>query len=153
MSNLYRAIKIAYEAHAGQVDKGGRDYIDHPLRVMMAQDPDDEPARIVAVLHDVIEDCPAWDLERLRREGFAPEILVALALVTKNQAEKDAYLAYIKKIGRNRLAAKVKLADLRDNADLTRLGREASPWDIKRNEKYVAAICYLEDVLYASDPV
>ena len=153
MSNLYRALTIAFEAHAGQVDKGGKPYIDHPLRVMMAQDPDDEPAKIVAVLHDVVEDCPTWTLERLRREGFGLEVLSALALVTKPPVgtnDPREYLSYIKRISRYPLAAKVKLADLRDNADLTRLGREPSAWDITRNKKYVAAICILEDALFRS---
>lgn len=63
MSDLNRAIEIATLAHAGQVDKGGAPYIMHPIRVMLAMDT--EEARIVAVLHDVLEDCPdyAWMVE------------------------------------------------------------------------------------------
>ena len=53
--NLENAIKIAVEAHAGQVDKGGSPYILHPLRVMLSLDREEE--RIVGVLHDVMEDC------------------------------------------------------------------------------------------------
>lgn len=58
MSTLGRAIEIAVEAHAGQVDKAGAPYILHPLRVMLSLDGEED--RIVGVLHDVIEDCPAW---------------------------------------------------------------------------------------------
>ncbi len=69
MSTLERAIVIAVEAHAGQIDKAGSPYVLHPLRVMLNLRTTDE--RIVGVLHDVCEDCPGWDFERLRREGFS----------------------------------------------------------------------------------
>ena len=76
MSTLERAIVIAAEAHAGITDKGGAPYILHPLRMMMDLTSAEE--RIVAVLHDVCEDCPGWTFERLRGEGFSEEILAAL---------------------------------------------------------------------------
>lgn len=145
MSTLKRAIEIATIAHAGQVDKGGRPYIDHPLRVMA--NVESETAKIVAVLHDVLEDCPTFTLGTFQREGFSEEVLSALLLLTKIPTEKEPYLDYIGRIAKHRLAAKVKLADLYDNSDLTRLGREASELDVKRNQKYIAAICILEAAL------
>lgn len=148
MSNLYRAIKIAYEAHAGQVDKGGNPYIDHPLRVMASVET--EEAKIVAVLHDVLEDCPGYTADTFRQAGFSEEIVAALLLLTKIPSDKELYLDYIARIGKHRLAAKVKLADLLDNSDLTRLGREPSEFDIRRNQKYIAAICTLEAALARS---
>ena len=81
MSTLERAIVIAAEAHAGITDKGGAPYILHPLRMMMDLTSAEE--RIVAVLHDVCEDCPGRTFERLRGEGFSEEILAALDSVTK----------------------------------------------------------------------
>ena len=70
MSTLERAIAIAAEAHAEKIDKGGAPYILHPLRVMLAMT--DTESRIVAVLHDVVEDhSPPWTLERIRSEGFS----------------------------------------------------------------------------------
>jgi len=60
--NLEKAIKIALEAHIGQVDKGGNPYILHPLRVMLSLNSEEE--RIVGVLHDVVEDCEGWSWER-----------------------------------------------------------------------------------------
>src|SRR5687767_7834956 len=75
MSRLERAIAIAAEAHAGQVDKAGAAYILHPLRVMLRMRTASE--RIAAVLHDVVEDTP-WTLEALAGEGFAPEVLAAV---------------------------------------------------------------------------
>jgi hypothetical protein len=63
MSTLEHAIALAACAHAGQVDKAGQPYILHPLRVMLRLSGADE--RIVAVLHDVVEDTPRT-IERLR---------------------------------------------------------------------------------------
>ena len=74
MSNLTRAITIAAKVHENQVDKGGSDYILHPLRLMMRMQ--SEETRIVALLHDVIEDSPEndpWTSERLLNEGFTNE--------------------------------------------------------------------------------
>jgi (p)ppGpp synthase/HD superfamily hydrolase len=67
MSTLERAIGIAAEAHARQVDKAGAPYVLHPLRMMLQMSSIDE--RIVAVLHDVCEDCPGWTLDRLRGDS------------------------------------------------------------------------------------
>ena len=85
MSTLEMAIAIAAEAHAGMTDKAGAPYILHPLRMVMDQTSAEE--RIVAVLHDVCEDCPRWTFERLRGEGFSEQILAALDSVTKREGE------------------------------------------------------------------
>ena len=66
MSTLERAIAIAAEAHAGSPDKGGAPYVLHPLRVMLAVRTMDE--RIVAVLHDVVEDSKKGSFDRLDPE-------------------------------------------------------------------------------------
>ena len=68
MNTLERAIEIAARAHAGQVDKAGQSHILHVLRVIMSPTLSDNKQRSVAALHDVVEDCPAWPLERLRRD-------------------------------------------------------------------------------------
>lgn len=80
MSTLPRAIEIATEAHKGQFDKAGNEYIGHPLRVMEMGKTEEE--KIVGILHDVVEDTD-WSFERLEAEGFAPEIISALKCVTK----------------------------------------------------------------------
>jgi (p)ppGpp synthase/HD superfamily hydrolase len=85
MSTLEHAIAIAAKAHEGQVDKAGAPYILHPLRMMMNVRTIDE--RIVAVLHDVVEDCPGWSFERLRSEGFSEVVITALDSVTKREGE------------------------------------------------------------------
>jgi len=87
MSTLKRAIEIAAQAHAGQVDKAGAPYIQNPLRVMLSLS---APAqRISAVLHDVVEDAKekGWTLERLREEGFDDEVVGAIEALTKRDGE------------------------------------------------------------------
>ena len=78
MSTLERAIEIATEAHRGQVDKAGNDYIQHPLRVMEAGKTTNE--KIVGVLHDVVEDTD-WSFELLAEEGFS--LVVFPASITR----------------------------------------------------------------------
>jgi (p)ppGpp synthase/HD superfamily hydrolase len=131
MATLERAIAIAAEAHAGQVDKGGAPYIFHPLRVMLAMATEEE--RIVAVLHDVVEDCPKWSLSRLVEERFGPSVVSALDALTRRKGE--TYDAFIERLSAKPLARRVKLADLADNSDLSRI---ASPTevDLARLEKY-----------------
>ena len=117
MSTLERAIAIAVEAHSGQIDKAGSPYMLHPLRVMLALRTNDE--RIVGVLHDVCEDCPGWDFDRLRREGFSETIIEALASVTKIKGEN--YEDFVLRAAGNAIGRHVKKADLVDNSDLSRI--------------------------------
>ena len=135
MSTLERAIVIAAEAHAGITDKGGAPYILHPLRMMMDLTSAEE--RIVAVLHDVCEDCPGWTFERLRGEGFSEEILTALDSVTKREGE--TYEEFALRAAVNPISRRVKLADLRDNSDLSRI-TNPSVKDHQRIAKYARAI-------------
>ena len=135
MSTLERAIVIAAEAHAGITDKGGAPYILHPLRMMMDLTSAEE--RIVAVLHDVCEDCPGWTFERLRGEGFSEEILAALDSVTKREGEP--YEGFALRAAANPIGRRVKLADLRDNSDLSRI-TTPSVKDHQRIAKYARAI-------------
>lgn len=114
MSTLKRAIEIARQAHAGQVDKGGADYIGHPLRVM--ERGENEEQKIVGVLHDVVEDYD-WTFEMLEEEGFAPAIIEALKCVTK-LSEGEDYDDFISRVMTNPLAVKVKLYDIEDNLDV-----------------------------------
>ena len=135
MSTLERAIVIAAEAHAGITDKGGAPYILHPLRMMMDLRSAEE--RIVAVLHDVCEDCPGWTFERLRGEGFSEEILAALDSVTKREGE--TYEEFALRAAVNPIGRRVKLADLRDNSDLSRITNPTVK-DHQRIAKYARAI-------------
>jgi|TARA_Y100000031_G_C8103563_1_gene329900 (p)ppGpp synthase/HD superfamily hydrolase len=121
------------ENHKGQKDKAKKPYILHPLRLMMSVDTDEE--KIVAVMHDIVEDSEI-SLDDLRNEGFSDEILSAIECVTKKDGED--YDAFIERIAQNPLAIKVKLADLEDNMDLTRLSKVTEK-DLERVEKYKLA--------------
>jgi (p)ppGpp synthase/HD superfamily hydrolase len=135
VSTLERAIAIAAEAHAGQVDKAGAPYVLHPVRMMLRMSSTDE--RIVAVLHDVCEDCAGWTFDRLRREGFSDHIIQALQSVTKRDGED--YEAFVRRAATNPIGRRVKLADLDDNSDLSRIAMP-SERDFRRIEKYRRAI-------------
>lgn len=134
---LERAIAIAAAAHAGQLDKGGAPYILHPLKVMLRMTTLEE--RIVAVLHDVVEDCDI-SLDDLRKEGFSEEVLTAIQSVTKVPGE--SFEDFVERAAQNPIGRVVKLADLEENSDLSRI---ASPsWDdLERVEKYRRAIARL----------
>ena len=132
---LERAIGIAVEAHKGQLDKGGNPYILHPLRVMMSVDLELE--KIVAVLHDVVEDSN-WTFEALLAEGFSIEVIEALKSVTKKSDNED-YDSFIQRAIRNPIGHKVKIADLRDNLDVTRIS-DITDKDVKRINKYKKAL-------------
>lgn len=134
MSTLQRAIEIATEAHKGQFDKAGNEYIGHPLRVMEMGKTEDE--KIVGMLHDVIEDTD-WTFEALEAEGFSKEVIDALRCVTK-VSEKENYDDFIDRVRKNPLAVAVKINDLTDNMDIRRLPY-LSDKDIKRLKKYLKA--------------
>ena len=134
--NLERAIEIAVNAHKGVTDKGGNPYIVHPLRVMMSLKSDNE--KIVGVLHDVVEDAEDWDFERLKEEGFSKEVLDALRSVTKTSEEED-YNEFVQRALTNEIGRAVKIADIRDNLDVTRIG-ELRQKDMNRLNKYKNAL-------------
>ncbi len=134
MSTLERAIEIATEAHRGQLDKAGKDYIGHPMRVMEAGRTAEE--KIVGVLHDVVEDSD-WTFERLAAEGFSAEVIEALRCVTKISKD-EPYDKFIARVKSNPLAVAVKLNDLSDNMDIRRLPY-LSDKDVKRLKKYLKA--------------
>lgn len=134
MSTLERAIEIATEAHRGQLDKAGCEYITHPLRVMAAGKSLEE--KIAGVLHDVVEDS-GWTFEMLEAEGFSAEIIAALRCLTKLSAN-EPYDKFITRIKDNPLAVAVKLNDLSDNMDIRRLPY-LSDKDVKRLKKYLKA--------------
>lgn len=134
MSTLNRAIEIATEAHKGQFDKAGNEYIGHPLRVMEMGKTEDE--KIVGVLHDVIEDT-SWTFEAIEEEGFSKEIVDALRCVTK-LSENENYDDFIDRVKKNPLAVAVKINDLTDNMDIRRLPY-LSDKDVKRLKKYLKA--------------
>jgi len=115
MNDLEKAIDLAVDAYADQTDKGNATYIRHPLRVMEAVDT--EPERIVAVLHDVVEDAD-YSLENIEKE-FGEEIRDAVDALTRR--DDESYMDFIDRSAANQIAKKVKIADIEDNMNLTRL--------------------------------
>jgi len=136
---LERAIKLAQKYHEGQFDKGGSPYIEHPLRVMKGVESIEE--KIVAVLHDVLEDCDV-SREQLIHEGIPEYLVEKLEILCKRKNEK--YFDYIDRIKATKLAINVKLSDLKDNMNLDRL-KEVTEKDLKRLEKYKKAKEILQD--------
>lgn len=131
------AHEIAKRAHKGQVDKAGAPYILHPETVASFVTKDDE--KIVAYLHDVIEDTPC-QLRDLENAGFSSEIIKVVDLLTRKTGQ--SYKQYLKLVKTNELARVVKLADLKHNSDLSRL-THVTENDIKRLKKYQDAIVFL----------
>ena len=138
------ALKLAAQAHAGQVDKAGAPYLGHAVRVGEAQaDPID---RCIGFLHDVVEDCPGWTLARLALAGMPPAVVEAVDALTKREGEdRDRYLA---RVMANPRALKVKIADMRDNMDLARIAAPTET-DRARLAKYRQTLPILEAALAA----
>ncbi len=136
MSQAEKALEIATKAHFGQKDKAGQDYILHPITVASFMNTDEEKA--VAYLHDVVEDTNV-NFEDLRKI-FSPNIVEAIDAITKRKNE--TYEEYLKRVSMNKIARKVKAADMLHNMDLTRLKRITKK-DIERANKYKNSILYL----------
>ncbi|MEG1774674.1 MAG: HD domain-containing protein [Oscillospiraceae bacterium] len=129
-----RALRIAYNAHHGQLDRGGVPYIFHPYH--LAEQMTTEDTVIAALLHDVAEDTP-MTLELLAREGFSEAVLCALRLLTHDPAQD--YMDYIAALAENPIARAVKIADLRHNSDPARLPEDNEAIR-RRMEKYRRAL-------------
>lgn len=122
MATLERAVEIAMEAHDGQIDKGGRPYIAHPLRMVAAalDAYDDEDIAIVAALHDVVEDT-GTTLDALLLAGFSPKVIDAIDALTKRPAE--TYKQALFRAKSNGVARVVKMLDNLDNSQPSRIDR------------------------------
>ncbi len=130
---LLRAIHLAIGAHGEQKDRYGQPYIGHCFRVMNAGNTLEE--KMVGVLHDVLEDTKLT-IGNLLFEGFSEEVVDAVHTLTK--LKNEDYDHYLKRVKRNALAMGVKLNDLIDNMDLTRL-ETITEDDVLRMQKYLDA--------------
>ena len=131
------ALSIARQAHEGQLDKAGIEYIKHPIYV--ANQVKSEKEKAVALLHDVLEDSPV-SAEELLIAGL-PETVVTTVQVLTKQTGQD-YQTYLQAVKSNPLACRVKLADLKHNSDLSRL-TSITEKDRERLKKYKKAIDFL----------
>jgi len=130
---LERAITIAVRAHRGQRDFSGEPYVMHPIRVMLRVETVQQ--RIVAILHDVVEDTDCT-MEDLRRQGFPEKLLKALDCVTKREGED--YEDFVKRSASDPIARRVKIADLEDNMDVRRR-LKVKEKDARKLAKYLKA--------------
>ena len=135
-AKLTQAIHLATSYHEGQVDKAGKPYIEHPLRVMNAVEGETE--KIVAVLHDTLEDTDIT-LGEIESD-FGAEVAAAILALTRNKDED--YFDFICRVKGNAIATKVKIADLQDNMDLSRLPA-VTEQDRLRTSKYEKALTVL----------
>lgn len=138
---LSKAIEIAAKAHAGQSEKDGPPYILHAMRVMLNCKTETE--QICATLHDVIEDTD-YTFDDLKNEGFSDEVLTVIDCLTHRSNE--SYEEYIARILPNQTACRVKLADLTDNMDLTRI-KNPSESDAMRMQRYSEALKRVDNAL------
>jgi (p)ppGpp synthase/HD superfamily hydrolase len=132
-SLLVQAIELATKAHEGQVDKCGNPYIEHPKRVMEMADTTEK--KIVAILHDVVEDTTV-SIEQIHRI-FGEDIALAVDAISqrKNEPRKDYYYRVLQ----NGLAHSVKLLDLADNTDPKRMCSLDPDTQVRLTVKYMEA--------------
>jgi len=134
---IRKAMEIARKAHAGQVDKGGKPYIQHPIAVAEMVSTEDE--KVVALLHDVVEDTDIT-LDALSDEGFPIHIIKAIGAITRQKGEN--LISYISRVKKDPIAREVKKADLKHNMDLTRIPN-ITDTDINRTKLYEWQYRYL----------
>lgn len=130
------ALRFANKAHCNQTDKAGEPYIKHLIRVSMHCESD--IAKIVALLHDILEDCTVTD--DMIRARFGNEIADSVLYLTR--VDGEPYMTYIKRLACDPVAREVKIADLIDNSNLSRLSTVTLA-DVRRQRKYNGALYYL----------
>ena len=138
---LVTARNIVGNAFFGKKDKAGEPYIGHLERVALPFK-EDETLYTIALLHDLLEECPEWTLERLAR-NFPLRICSAVEALTRGIHGPEPYEEFILRVSRNHDAIRVKMSDLKDNMDLTRLKRLLEHKDVDRILKYHSAYIFL----------
>lgn len=133
---LDTAIKIATKSFYGKFDKAGKPYIEHCKRVMEsiinAHPKIGDEIKCIAILHDVLEDCPEWNEKTL---GYFFNDRIISGIVSLTHKKDQSYDEYISQILQNSDAILVKIHDLKDNMDVTRL-ESLSENDLQRLKKY-----------------
>lgn len=139
-----RAIKFAEFAHDGQFDKGGHRYIEHVGAVGRETERryGDDNLTAIAYMHDVVED-GGFTVSDLS-VWFAPVVWKVVDILTKKKS--DARSAYIERVAENLLAAKVKIVDLDNNIDLTRIPSPKAV-DYERQDRYIMERSLLSDAV------
>lgn len=128
--NYNKTLEFVKKAFEEKKDKGGRPYIEHLLFVANKMETEEE--KIVALLHDIVEDIEGITLDTLRQMGYSEKIVKAVDAMTKRKGED--YEDYLKRVKQNPIARKVKLADIKHNMDLSRIENPTEK-DYERIEK------------------
>jgi len=136
---LGTAIAIAATGHIDQIDRGGKAYILHPIRMMLRLRTDDVELMCIVILHDCIEDCGVTE-DDLRTAGMTERVIAGVVAMSRRDGE--SYEDFIIRCGKNPDAVLAKLEDLRDNSDITRL-KGLRQKDHDRIAKYSKAYVYL----------
>lgn len=110
MKQIRQAEQIAREAHQGQTRWDNSSYIEHLKRI--ANSLDGIGLKIVAWLHDVLEDTKLTSQDLLRK-GICAELVSVIETLTRKEGEN--YYTYIMRISKDPIATKVKIADIEDN--------------------------------------
>ena len=128
---IYKALEIVSTLFESDLDKGGMPYMLHIVYVYRHVSSIDE--KVVALLHDVIEDKKVTK-EDLIEIGFPSKIVEDVSILTRDKkVDYDNYIDNIIKHG-SREALNVKLADLENNMDITRI-KNPTVKDYQRVEK------------------
>ncbi|GAB3875666.1 phosphohydrolase [Kibdelosporangium lantanae] len=135
------AIRIAKEAHGTQVDKSGRPYIGHPIRVMGKVDGNHE--KMAAVLHDVIEDTHVT-AEDLRKAGCPEPVVTSVIALSKTKGEPMP--DYLARVATDPVAVVVKRADIADNSDPLRMSALPVETQERLRVKYADALELLDEL-------
>ena len=143
MATLGNAITLAALTHQHQTDRGGKPYILHPMRVMMRLRTEDHELMSIDILHDAVEDSEgAVTFQTLTEMGFSQRVIDGVAALTKHEGE--SYDDFIKRCALNPDAKQIKMEDIKDNSDVTRL-KGLRQKDFERLEKYCKAYDYLKN--------
>lgn len=136
--DMSRALDLVFKAHEGQVDKGGTDYVEHVLRVMYRVRFMDEDVMLVGLMHDVIEDTD-YTADDLLGMGFSERVVEGILSVTRHAYGEETYAEFVKRAKANDLGREVKIADVTENMDTSRLG-ELTDKDYSRLRRYRKAL-------------
>lgn len=145
---LATALAIAARAHAGQVDRAGRSYLAHPLRVAARVVDAGDEVVAAALLHDVLEDS-ALTVDDLVRAGLPGRVVEAVEHLTRRPGESHG--AAVQRAAAHPMASIVKRADIADNTDPARLALLPAELRARLTAKYAHALAVLEDAVDTAD--
>lgn len=138
-----KATFLATWVHEGVKDKGGDDYINHPLRVSVKVR--GELEQCIAIMHDVVEDSEGYKkitLKDLTNFGFNMYIVDGVDAVTRrvySDGTKEDYFDFIKRLCKNDAGRSVKKSDIDDNMNEERLHYLSDKFRLKLETKYTKA--------------